>query len=87
MNMNITQVRTIATRLVIAIALLGSVSLATAQDESEPVEEGRLPLDELRSFADVFNHIRLSYVDEIDDKTLLENAIRVRTSESGASAL
>ncbi len=76
MNMNITQVRSIATRLVIAIALLGSVSLATAQDESELVEEGRLPLDELRSFADVFNHIRLSYVDEIDDKTLLENAIR-----------
>ncbi|MEH6557941.1 MAG: S41 family peptidase [Oceanicoccus sp.] len=76
MKMRITQARTIAAQLVIAIALLGSVSLATAQDENEITEEGRLPLDELRSFADVFNHIRLSYVDEIDDKTLLENAIR-----------
>lgn len=38
--------------------------------------EGKLPLDDLRTFADVFNHIRLSYVEEIDDKTLLENAIR-----------
>lgn len=39
-------------------------------------EEGRLPLDELRTFADVFNQVRASYVEEIDDKTLLENAIR-----------
>jgi carboxyl-terminal processing protease len=39
-------------------------------------EEGRLPLDELRIFADVFNQVRASYVEEVDDKTLLENAIR-----------
>jgi len=37
---------------------------------------GKLPLDELRTFADVFNQIRQSYVEEVDDKTLLENAIR-----------
>ncbi len=50
------------------------------QDQPEDIAQqdtqSRLPLDELRSFADVFNHIRLSYVEEIDDKTLLENAIR-----------
>lgn len=39
-------------------------------------EKGLLPLNELRTFADVFNHIRLSYVEEVDDKTLLEHAIR-----------
>ncbi|MFA7554330.1 MAG: S41 family peptidase [Spongiibacteraceae bacterium] len=46
------------------------------QEQLLDAENGKLPLDELRTFADVFNHIRLSYVEEIDDKTLLENAIR-----------
>lgn len=44
---------------------------ATASEEPE----GKLPLEELRTFADVFNHIRMSYVEEVDDKTLLEYAI------------
>ncbi len=44
--------------------------------EKTAEQQGQLPLDDLRTFADVFNHIRLSYVEEIDDKTLLENAIR-----------
>ncbi|WP_019528153.1 S41 family peptidase [Dasania marina] len=45
---------------------------ASADDEPKAV----LPLDELRTFADVFNHIRLSYVEEVDDETLLEYAIQ-----------
>jgi carboxyl-terminal processing protease len=44
--------------------------------EASPDEEGRLPLDELRTFADVFNQIKQNYVEPVDDKTLLENAIR-----------
>jgi carboxyl-terminal processing protease len=39
-------------------------------------EQGQLPLDELRTFADVYNQIRLGYVEEIDDSTLLEYAIQ-----------
>nr|WP_229802761.1 S41 family peptidase [Halioglobus pacificus] len=39
-------------------------------------EQSRLPLDELRTFADVFNQIRSGYVEEIDDSTLLEYAIQ-----------
>lgn len=39
-------------------------------------EEGRLPLEELRTFADVFHQIRIGYVEEIDDSTLLEYAIQ-----------
>lgn len=39
-------------------------------------EQGKLPLDELRTFADVFNQIRVGYVEEIDDSTLLEYAIQ-----------
>lgn len=76
MKLKINQARRTVSRLLLAVAFLGTAGLATAQDESQAAEEGQLPLDELRSFADVFNHIRLSYVEEIDDKTLLENAIR-----------
>lgn len=61
-------------------SLLFSVSIvAESRDDAvylEPPAETQLPLDELRAFADVFNHIRLNYVEEVDDKTLLENAIR-----------
>ncbi len=39
------------------------------------VEQGELPLDDLRTFANVFNQIRQGYVEEIDDSTLLEYAI------------
>ncbi len=62
-----------------AAALLLSASAgllcATGAFAAAP-EESRLPLDELRTFADVFNQVRASYVEDIDDKTLLENAIR-----------
>lgn len=57
----------------LAVALVFSAG-ASAQPENG--EEGKLPLDELRTFADVFNQIKQSYVEEVDDKTLLENAIR-----------
>ena len=35
----------------------------------------RLPLNELRTFAEAFNRISSAYVEEIDDRTLLEYAI------------
>ena len=57
----------------LAFAVCASNS-AYAQDANP--DEGKLPLDELRRFADVFNQIKQSYVEEVDDKTLLENAIR-----------
>jgi len=44
---------------------------ATATDA-----DARLPLTDLRTFVDVFERIRSSYVDTVDDKTLFENAIR-----------
>ncbi len=59
-----------------ALLLSAGVSLFGASGTFAAPEEGRLPLDELRTFADVFNQVRASYVEEIDDKTLLENAIR-----------
>lgn len=35
-----------------------------------------LPLEKLRTFTDVFAHIKESYVEEVDDRELLEHAIR-----------
>lgn len=62
----------------IAVCLIPSFATnsAFAQDADANSDEGKLPLDELRTFADVFNQIKQSYVEEVDDKTLLENAIR-----------
>lgn len=40
------------------------------------VEGERLPLEDLRTFVEVFERIRASYVEPVDDKTLFENAIR-----------
>ncbi len=59
-------------------ALLAGDSTNTKQGAqlAEANSQGQLPLQALRNFADVFNQIRLSYVEEVDDKTLLENAIR-----------
>lgn len=51
------------------------VNAATTSAATAPIP-AQLPLEELRTFAEVFNHIRLRYVEEVDDKTLLENAIR-----------
>ncbi len=39
-------------------------------------ERGRLPLNDLRAFTEVLQRIKSAYVEPIDDKTLLENAIR-----------
>ncbi len=58
-----------ATMTLIAAGVFGESQTATTL----PTEQ--LPLNELRTFAQVFEQIREAYVEEIDDKTLLENAI------------
>ena len=52
---------------------------AAASDEEQP--KGLLPINELRTFADVFDRIKQAYVEEVDDKTLLENAIQGMLTE------
>lgn len=47
------------------------LSVATESPVAQP-----LPLTDLRTFVDVFERIRQSYVDPVDDKTLFENAIK-----------
>jgi carboxyl-terminal processing protease len=55
----------------ISVSLTSSV-LAEKTDE----ESVGLPLNELRNFSDIFARIKSDYVEDVDDKTLLENAIR-----------
>ena len=50
-------------------------------DKTAADDKGLLPLDELRTFADVFERIKQAYVEPVDDKTLLENAIKGMLSE------
>lgn len=56
-------------------ACLGTpASLASDPHRDSP--EARLPLDELRTFADVYHQIRTGYVEELSDSELLELAIQ-----------
>jgi carboxyl-terminal processing protease len=57
------------------IVAAAAVMLAGQQAVLAVEDKGQLPLDELRTFADVYNQIRVGYVHEIDDSTLLEYAI------------
>ncbi|MDH5472113.1 MAG: S41 family peptidase [Gammaproteobacteria bacterium] len=44
-------------------------------EQTKSKSEG-IPLEHLRNFSDIFARIKSDYVEEADDKTLLENAIR-----------
>lgn len=54
----------------ISASITGNV-LATKNTESNG-----LPLDQLRNFSDIFSRIKSDYVEDVEDKTLLENAIK-----------
>jgi len=45
-------------------------------DLTDAPESGDLPYDELRTFTDVLDRIKRDYVEEVDDRHLLEDAIR-----------
>jgi carboxyl-terminal processing protease len=63
--------------LVFGIFVGVSVSLTSSVLAEKKAEESvGLPLNELRNFSDIFARVKSDYVEEVDDKTLLENAIR-----------
>lgn len=60
----------------VGIIVSGSASVwADRVAKKSDTEEGGLPLAELRAFAEVFERIGKDYVETVDDKALLENAI------------
>lgn len=67
--------------LALTIALvIGSPMVFAAQPVAQPTSaasaKAPLPLEELRTFAEVMDRIKAAYVEPVDDKTLLENAIK-----------
>ena len=75
-------------RFALALCLLVSPpAFAQSPPYSSAAEEGtistqaQLTLDDLRTFTDVFNQVRRNYVEPVDDKTLLDAAIRGMLSE------
>lgn len=61
-----------------AVAPIAPASPAAASTAPTPpvAAPSALPLDDLRTFVDVFDRIRSAYVEPVSDKTLFENAIR-----------
>ena len=57
-------------------SFLAAITLVVVTSSALAKEQGTIPLDELRTFAEVYNQIRECYVEEIDDSTLLEYAIQ-----------
>ncbi|MDH3787561.1 MAG: S41 family peptidase [Xanthomonadales bacterium] len=66
--------------LYLAGALALSSALAAQNDDTaiqnDAKAQAQLTLEDLRTFTDVFNQARNNYVEEVDDKTLLDAAIR-----------
>jgi len=69
----------IRTLLVLTTGLVLGLTLAIGHGvfaDKNAAKSGVLPLEELRSFTEVFARIKKDYVEEVSDKDLLENAIR-----------
>jgi len=50
--------------------------LAVQADSAAAVKTAPLPLDDLRTFVEVFERVKAAYVEPVSDQKLLENAIR-----------
>lgn len=61
--------------LLVFLGLLLGIMLSTGQNVFAK-KPGTLPLEDIRSLTEVFGKIKENYVEDIPDKTLLENAIR-----------
>lgn len=74
MNVNTKHLTILFTGLIAGVMLAIGHGVLAERDRS--VSAASLPVNELRAFTDVFTKIKRDYVEEVDDKTLLENAIR-----------
>lgn len=64
----------LALTLGLVVGSAGSLIGYASAEQSEESQD--LPLDELRTFAEVFGRIKSDYVEQVDDRELLESAIR-----------
>ena len=73
-----------------ALGALLSLLLSTiciADDKITSPDAGLLPLEELRTFTRVYDHVRNGYVDEIDDAQLLDLLAEFRATFDRVAAL
>lgn len=59
----------------VGVVIAGSASVLADKNKAAETTPNGLPLNELRAFAEVFERIGKDYVETVDDKALLENAI------------
>ena len=59
-----------------AFSLLAVILLMPQIVSAQDQNESSLPLEDLQIFSEVFGKIKSEYVDQVDDKTLLRNAIK-----------
>lgn len=65
----------------VCLALSGAALAEQAHTDPQTVDPGLLPLDDLRTFTKVYDHIRQTYVQDISDRELLEYAIKGMLAE------
>ena len=63
-----------AGRIVRAVALTAGLALAAGSASGDEPEA--LPVDQLKAFAEIFDLVKDQYIRPVDDRTLLEDAIR-----------
>lgn len=60
----------------VTLGLFGAQMPAAFADTEAQTQRADLPVEELRAFSEVYARIKRDYVEEVDDKTLLEYAVR-----------
>ncbi|BCB06137.1 carboxyl-terminal protease [Vreelandella venusta] len=82
MTLSVTKVSAPAKRFLatlLPLVLLAAPLPLVAQSANSVADD--LPLEEIQTFAEVFERIKRGYVEEVDDRTLLRNAMRGMLSE------
>ncbi len=69
----------IGRKVILALLLAPAMVAATGADTT--ASSAQLSLDDMRTFADVFNQVRKNFVEELDDHELMNAAIRGMLSE------
>ncbi|MGO2132402.1 MAG: S41 family peptidase [Halomonas sp.] len=64
-----------------AVWLSASLLVLPLAATAQPSNDSDLPVAEIQAFAEVFERIKRAYVDEVDDATLLRNAMRGMLNE------
>ncbi len=62
--------------LVAGVIIGASVSLTSGVLADKTAPESSLPVRDLQTFVEILNRVKTDYVEPVDDKTLLENAVR-----------